>query len=84
LGYGVGRKEALGDDNKMVMAGIDKMLNDKWWAGVDYQSGDSALGALNFGVSYNFAPNTAVIFGYDIYNDSALKNTATVQLDINF
>jgi hypothetical protein len=84
LGYGVGRKEALGDDNKMVLASIDKQLNDKWWVCVDYQSGKSALGALNLGVSYAFAPNASVLIGYDIYNDRNLKKTFTTQLDINF
>ncbi|MEN6566385.1 MAG: hypothetical protein ABFC57_08790 [Veillonellales bacterium] len=58
IGYGAGREAVLGDDNKMVLASIDKQLNDKWWAAVDYQSGKSSLGALSFGVSYNFAPNT--------------------------
>lgn len=85
LGYGVGREEVLGDDdNNMVIAGIDKMFNDKWWGAIDYQSGDSALGALSFGVSYNFAPNVSVIFGYDIFNNKAYDNTFTTQLDINF
>lgn len=83
LGYGIGRKAVLGSDNKMVLASIDKQLNDKWWAAVDYQSGKSSLGALSFGLSYNFAPNTSVIFGYDIYNNKDYKNTITTQLDIN-
>lgn len=83
LGYGVGREEAIGDDNKMVIASIDKMLTDKVWAGVDYMSGDSALGALSFGASYNFASNVSVLLGYDIYNNDS-ENTFTTQLDINF
>jgi hypothetical protein len=84
LGYGVGRKDALGTDNKMLLASIDKQLNDKWWVCVDYQSGKSVLGALNIGFSYAFAPNASVLIGYDIYNDRNLKNTITTQLDINF
>jgi hypothetical protein len=61
-------------------------ISDKLWMGVDYQSGNSAVGALNFGVSWNFAKNVAVIFGYDIYKEKALagNNTFTTQLDINF
>jgi hypothetical protein len=35
-------------------------------------------------VAYTFAPNTSIIFGYDYYNNSALKDTITVQVDINF
>jgi hypothetical protein len=33
-----------------------------------------------------FAPNTSVIFGYDVYNakEFAGENTFTVQIDIDF
>lgn len=84
LGYGIGRKAALGSDHNMVLASIDKQLNDKWWVGLDYQGGKSALGALSFGVGYSFAPNASILLGYDIYNNKAYKNTATIQLDVNF
>lgn len=61
-------------------------ISDKLWLGIDYQSGKSALGALNFGVSWAFSKNVSVIFGYDIYNNvkTGGKNTFTTQLDINF
>jgi hypothetical protein len=84
LGYGMGREEALGADHNMILASIDKQLNDKWWVGADYQGGTSALGALNFGVSYSFSPNASILLGYDIYNNAAYKNTLTLQLDVNF
>ena len=84
LGYGIGRKKALGTDNQMILAAIDKQLNKKWWVGVDYQGGKSALGALNFGVAYSFTPDVSILLGYDIYNNSTYKNTMTVQLDVNF
>jgi len=60
-------------------------VSDKLWAAVDYQGGESALGALSFGVSWAFAPDTSVIFGYDVYNNvkAAGADTFTVQLDIN-
>ena len=51
---------------------------------MDYQSGKSALGALSFGVGYSLTPNASLLLGYDIYNNSAYKNTVTVQLDVNF
>jgi len=53
---------------------------------VDYQGGKNAFGATSFGVSWAFAKNVSVIFGYDVYNNKsrAGQNTATVQLDINF
>jgi len=61
-------------------------ISDKLWLGVDYQSGKSALGALNFGVSWKFSKNVAVLFGYDIYNNvkTGGKNTFTTQVDIDF
>lgn len=84
LGYGVGRKAILGDDEKVVMVGIDKMLSDKLWGAVDYISGDSALGAVSFGVSYAVAPNASVLLGYVIPNEDSSKNMFTTQVDINF
>lgn len=61
-------------------------ISDKLWAAVDYQGGNSSLGALSFGASWAFAPNTSVIFGYDSYNNAKVAgaDTVTVQLDINF
>lgn len=61
-------------------------ISDKLWLGVDYMSGKSANGALNFGVSWAFSKNVSVIFGYDIYNNvkTGGQNTFTTQVDINF
>lgn len=61
-------------------------ISDKLWLAVDYASGRSANGALNFGFAWSFAKNTSVIFAYDIYNNKKTggKDTVTVQLDINF
>jgi hypothetical protein len=78
-----------GDDDNGVLLSWDRAMteiSDKIWAAVDYQGGDNALGALNVGFSYAFAPNASVIFGYDIYNekDFAGENTYTVQVDLNF
>ncbi|MHB0913057.1 MAG: hypothetical protein ACYC2Y_06390 [Armatimonadota bacterium] len=84
IGCGVGRKSALGGDNKMLFAGFDKALSGKWWAAVDYQSGKSSLGATSVGVAYSLDPRTSVIVGYDWYNDSSLEDTATIQLDVNY
>lgn len=60
-------------------------VSDKLWAAVDYQGGDSAMGALSFGVSWAFASNASVIFGYDVYNNDKVAgaDTYTVQVDIN-
>lgn len=85
-GYCHGNKDALGVDPNMLLAGIDGYLtkDKKWWGAVDYQSGNNAFGAFNFGVSYAFAPNVSVIVGYDMYNATGADDTVTTQLDINF
>lgn len=93
-GYYVGNDDLLVDangreDNDGVLLSWDRTLSeisDKLWAAVDYQGGDNSFGALSFGVSWAFAQNVSVIFGYDIFNESATggEDTFTTQLDINF
>ena len=93
-GYFSGNDKVLVDENgKKANTGAllswDRTISeisDKLWAAVDYQGGDSSMGALSFGASWSFASNTSVIFGYDIYNNAkaAGADTYTVQLDINF
>lgn len=100
VGYYTGNEKLLVDSkgakaNSGIMASWDrsmKEISDKLWFAVDYQGGNNYLGALNFGFSWNFSSNVAIIFGYDIYNDNKTfynstntnKNTFTTQLDINF
>lgn len=92
-GYFTGNEDLLVDadgekDNSGLLLSWDRTLteiSEKLWAAVDYQGTESGYGALSFGVAWAFAPNTSVILGYDIYNESDLyKPTATAQLDINF
>lgn len=84
-----GSETALGaGKNNGVLASWDRTISeisDKLWAAVDYQSGESAVGALSFGVSWAFSKNVSLIVGYDIYNNvyAGGKNTFTTQLDIN-
>ena len=49
-------------------------------------SGHNVDSATNVGLSWAFAKNVSVIFGYDVYKEKALagNNTFTTQLDINF
>lgn len=86
LGYAHGKASTIGGTPDMLLAGLDGYLDaaQKWWWGADYQSGDSALGALNFGVAYSLNSSTSVLVGYDFYNNSALDDSITVQLDVNF
>ncbi|MHB9154828.1 MAG: hypothetical protein ACYC5N_03935 [Endomicrobiales bacterium] len=91
LGYYTGNDKLLVDEsgekaNSGLIATWDKALTDKIWASIDYASGKSSYGSLNYGFSYLFAPNTSVIFGYVVFNNQTLNpnNTFTTQLDINF
>lgn len=92
-GYFVGNDEVLLDENGKkendgILLSWDRTISevsDKLWAAVDYQGGDSAMGALSLGVAWAFSKNVSLIFGYDIYNNDKMagKNTFTTQLDIN-
>lgn len=92
VGYYTGNNKLLVDingvkDNSGIMFAWDRTISeisDKLWAAIDYQGGKNGYGALSFGASWKFAPNVSVIFGYDIYNESRYKPTATIQLDIDF
>jgi hypothetical protein len=88
LGYSHGNRSTLGQGENMLLAGIDGYLtkDKKWWGAVDYQNGQSAFGALSFGVAYYFTPKISLILGYDIYDNQTLNpdSTITTQLDVNF
>jgi len=60
-------------------------ISDKLWLGIDYQGGNNAYGALNFGASWAVAKNVSILGGYDIYNRKATggQPTFTVQIDVN-
>lgn len=86
-----GNKKLLVDENGSkantgLIATFDKVINSKVWVAADYASGKSWYGNLSLGFSYTFAPNTSVIFAYDIYNNDKVvaNDTFTTQLDINF
>ena len=81
LGLLRGSRAALGPDNVMLLAGVERQLSDKWWAAIDYQSGDSAFGAFSFGVAYTLRPGLSVLVGWDWYNADDSEDTLTVQLD---
>lgn len=75
-------------ENTGLLLSLDRTMteiSDKLWLGVDYQGGNNATGALNFGAAWAFAKNVSIIFGYDIYKEKSLagSNTFTTQVDIN-
>jgi hypothetical protein len=93
-GYYAGNNAVLKDQNGKndgsgLLLSWDRTISeisDNLWAAVDYQGGDNALGAVNFGVSWKFAKNVSVIFGYDVYTKRTTggSNTFTTQVDIDF
>jgi hypothetical protein len=90
LGGFQGSETVLGSGkNNGVLASWDRSMSeisDKLWMAVDYQGGNSFMGALSFGASWAFTKDVSLIIGYDIYNNASAggKNTVTTQLDINF
>lgn len=87
VGYFSGNEKILVDptgakDNSGLILTWDKVINDKLWLCIDYAGTKSTLGATFYGLSWIFAPNTSVIFGYGTYNNGSLP-TFTTQLDIN-
>jgi len=82
-GYGIGREEALGADNAMLLLGYDKVINDRWGFAMDYQSGKSAFGAFSAGATYVINPTTSIIVGYTWFNDDSLADCFTMQFDVN-
>lgn len=90
LGGFQGSETVLGSGmNSGLLASWDRSMpeiSDKLWLAVDYQSGNSFMGAFSFGASWAFSKEVSLIVGYDIYNNTSTggKNTVTTQLDINF
>jgi hypothetical protein len=72
-GYCHGREATLGTAPDMFLVGYDRTWggNDEWWAGVDYQSGASAYGALSVGLSRALSEALWLNLGYSFANDAA-------------
>jgi hypothetical protein len=54
------------------------------WLCLEYMGTESGYGTMNLGGAWKFADNAGVLIGYDIYNNSDLPSTFTVQVDIDF
>ncbi|MEI8348935.1 MAG: hypothetical protein WCI77_02180 [Candidatus Omnitrophota bacterium] len=91
-GYFNGNGRTLRDkngerDNSGPMFAWERVMseiNERLWICVDYQGTQSSYGAMNYGFSWKFTNNVSTIVGYEIYNNPNLKNTVTVQLDVDF
>lgn len=81
-----GLESVLGADNSGFIAAWDKALSERWWASIDYASGNNAYGALAFGASYKLAPNVGLLFGYVVFNEGSINpnDVFTAQLDVDF
>jgi hypothetical protein len=92
VGYFTGNDKILLDengrsDNEGLMFAWERTfpeLADKFWLCVEYMGTRSGYGAWNVGASWKFAPNLAVLGGYDLFNNAALANTFTLQVDVDF
>lgn len=74
-------------DNHGILAAWERTMtevSDKLWVCVEYQGTESGYGSLNLGCSWTFNKNVSVLLGYEFYNNRALADTVTIQLDVNF
>ncbi len=92
LGYFTGNSSLLVDedgrkDNAGIMIAWERTmseLSDKLWLCIDYMGTHSVYGCWNLGGAWKFAPNVALLSGYQLYNSTIIKNTVTLQVDIDF
>jgi hypothetical protein len=82
----VGAKNVIGSDNVGAIAAWDRAFGKRWWASVDWASGNNANGALAVGGSFKFTSKVSLIAGYVHYNSKAYyqNDALTTQLDIDF
>ena len=60
IGYGIGRNNVLGYDQKIFAANINKKIAENWWLSVGYESDKLRFGGLNFGAGYKISPNATI------------------------
>ncbi len=84
-----GAERTLGvNQNTGLLVSWDRTMSeisDKLWLAVDYQSGNSSLGATSVGASWAFSKQVSLLIGANFYNKIATggKTSITTQLDIN-
>lgn len=59
-------------------------LSPKLWLCLEYMGTESGYGTMNVGGAWKFADNVGLLIGYDIFNNSDIPSTFTVQADIDF
>jgi hypothetical protein len=74
-------------DNSGLLAAWERTMpeiSDKLWLCVEYMGSESAYGTLNIGGAWKFADNVGALIAYDIFNNSDLADTFTIQIDVDF
>jgi hypothetical protein len=92
IGYFTGNSSLLVDedgrkDNAGIMIALERTvseLSDKLWLCVDYMGTHSVYGCWNLGGAWRFAPNVTLLTGCQLYTNAAVKNTVTLQVDVDF
>ncbi len=60
IGYGISRNNALGYEQKIFAASINKKITENWWLSVGYESDKLRFGGINFGAGYKISPNATI------------------------
>jgi len=92
FGCFTGNKKLLLDargkkDNSGIMAVWERTMNEispKLWLCAEYMGTKSGYGTTNVGGTWKFADNVGLLLGYDVYNNTDVPSTFTVQVDIDF
>lgn len=59
-------------------------ISPKLWLCLEYMGTESGYGTMNVGGAWKFADNVGVLVGYDVFNNSDIPSTFTLQVDIDF
>lgn len=92
LGYFNGNSKLLVDKNgnkdnagpMVVWERTMSEISDRLWLCVEYNGTQSSQGAMNYGFSWKLNNYLTAILGYEVYNNPNLKDTVTLQFDVDF
>lgn len=66
------------------MASIEYQLNKKWWLAADALIGKSRYASMNLGAGYLLQPGVKMAVAYDMYGNSNVKPTVSIQLLMDY
>lgn len=76
-----------GGVNYGILASWDRLLlefSDRFWVGVDYMGGKNVNSSVNFGVSWAFYKNAALLVGYNLHTERSFAGTDTITTRVSF